>query len=177
MATEKLDSMENDLAKTISDAVWERIRSLTLSTAKYENFVRLGSATMPENGELHKTIWEGINPDEDPKSMAMDFVLMSLGCALAPENSRILLKIGESESISPNDLAKQLGMTELTVRERINALFQAGFVGRNYERGTNFLTDAGQSLVKVLNQIVEQLVSTIMEKLPDLINTSDETGV
>ena len=158
MIMEKLDGMGIDLAKTISDAVWQRIRSLTQSTAKYENFVRLGAESIPENGELHKTIWEGINPEDDPKSMAMDFVLMSLGCALAPENSRILLKIGESESISPNDLAKQLGMTELTIRERINALFQAGFVGRNYERGTNFLTDAGQSLVKVLNQIVEQLV-------------------
>ena len=169
MATEKLDGIENDLVKTISDAVWERIRSLTLSTAKYENFVRLGSASMPANGELHKNIWEGINPDEDPKSMALDFVLISLGCALEPENSRILLKIGEFESISPKDLAKQLGMTELTVRERINALFQVGFVGRNYERGTNFLTDAGQSLVKVLNQIVDQLASTVMEKLSDLV--------
>ena len=174
---EKLDGTEIDLAKTISDAVWQRIRSLTQSTAKYENFVRLGAESIPDNGELHKTIWEGINPEDDPKPMAMDFVLMSLGCALEPENSRILMKIGESESLYPKDLAKQLGMTELTVRERINALFQAGFVGRNYERGTNFLTDAGQSLVKVLNQIVEQLVSTIMEKLPDLINTSDETGV
>ena len=174
---EKLDGTEIDLAKTISDAVWQRIRSLTQSTAKYENFVRLGAESIPDNGELHKTIWEGINPEDDPKPMAMDFVLMSLGCALEPENSRILMKIGESESLYPKDLAKQLGMTELTVRERINALFQAGFVGRNYERGTNFLTDAGQSLVKVLNQIVDQLASTIMEKLPNLINTSDETGV
>ena len=49
MAREKLDGMQNDLEKTISEAVWERIQSLTLSTAKYENFVRLGSATMPEN--------------------------------------------------------------------------------------------------------------------------------
>ena len=110
MAREKLDGMQNDLEKTISDAVWERIQSLTLSTAKYENFVRLGAESMPENRELHKTIWEGINPEDDPKSMAMDFVLMSLGCALEPENSRILMKIGESESLYPKDLAKQLGI-------------------------------------------------------------------
>ena len=174
MIMEKLDGTEIDLAKTISDAVWQRIRSLTQSTAKYENFVRLGAESRPENRELHKTIWEGINPEDDPKSMAMDFVLMSLGCALEPENSRILMKIGESESLYPKDLAKQLGMTELTVRERINALFQSGFVIRNYESGTNCLTEAGQSLVFMLNQIVDLLVVTINEKLPDLVSKGDE---
>jgi DNA-binding MarR family transcriptional regulator len=106
--------------------------------------------------------------------MAMDFVLMSLGCALEPENSRILMKIGESESLYPKDLAKQLGMTELTVRERINALFQSGFVSRNYESGTNSLTEAGQSLVSMLNQIVDLLVVIINEKLPDLVSKGDE---
>ena len=174
MIMEKLDGTEIDLAETISDAVWQRIRSLTQSTAKYENFVRLGAESIPDNGELHKTIWEGINPEDDPKPMAMDFVLMSLGCALEPENSRILMKIGESESLYPKDLAKQLGMTELTVRERINALFQSGFVIRNYESGTNCLTETGQSLVFMLNQIVDLLVVTINEKLPDLVSKGDE---
>ena len=174
MIMEKLDGTEIDLAETISDAVWQRIRSLTQSTAKYENFVRLGAESIPDNGELHKTIWEGINPEDDPKPMAMDFVLMSLGCALEPENSRILMKIGESESLYPKDLAKQLGMTELTVRERINALFQSGFVIRNYESGTNCLTEAGQSLVFMLNQIVDLLVVTINEKLPDLVSKGDD---
>ena len=174
MIMEKLDGTEIDLAKTISDAVWQRIRSLTQSTAKYENFVRLGAESIPDNGELHKTIWEGIKPEDDPKPMAMDFVLMSLGCALEPENSRILMKIGESESLYPKDLAKQLGMTELTVRERINALFQSGFVIRNYESGTNCLTEAGQSLVFMLNQIVDLLVVTINKKLPALVSKGDE---
>jgi len=42
MITDKTKELE--LIKLLSDAAWERIRSLALSTAKYENFVRLGSA-------------------------------------------------------------------------------------------------------------------------------------
>ena len=62
----------------------------------------------------------------------------------------------------------------MTVRERINVLFQSGFVSRNYESGTNCLTEAGQSLVSMLNQIVDLLVVTINEKLLDLVSKGNE---
>jgi hypothetical protein len=172
MTAERTKDLE--LIKSLSDTVWERIRSLALSTAKYENFVRLGSATTPDNGELKKAIWNGLNSEDNPKSMAIDFVLLSLGCALERENSRILMKMGESKSISPRSLAKELDLTELIIRERMNALFQSGFVGRNYESGTNFLTDAGKSLVIMINQIVNLLAETINEKLPDLVSKGYE---
>ncbi len=177
MTVQKIDESGIELTEAITDAVWERIRSLTLATAKYENFVRLGVAVLPENGELKKTIWEGFNPDDDPKSMAMDFIFMSLKCALEPKNTRILLNIGDSESVSPTDLAKQLDTGELIVRERIGELFQSGFVGKNYESGTIYLTDAGKSLVKMLKQIVDRLALTIMEKLPDLVKTGKKSNL
>ena len=44
-----------------------------LSTAKYENFVRLGSAPTPDMGELKKAVWNGLNSEDNPKSMAIDF--------------------------------------------------------------------------------------------------------
>jgi len=172
MTAEKTNELE--LINSLSDAAWERIRSLALSTAKYENFVRLGSASTPDKSELKKGVWNGLNSEENPKSMAIDFVLLSLGCALERDNSSILMKMGESESISPRKLAKDLGMTELIIRERINALFQSGFVGRNYESGTTFLTDAGKSLVRMINQIVNQLAEIINEKLPDLLSKGNE---
>jgi predicted transcriptional regulator len=84
------------------------------------------------------------------------------------------MKMGESESISPRSLAKDLGMTELIIRERMNALFQSGFVGRNYESGTNFLTDSGKSLVMMIDQIVNRLAETINQKLPDLVSKGYE---
>jgi DNA-binding HxlR family transcriptional regulator len=165
---------ELELINSLSDAAWERIRSLALSTAKYENFVRLGSSPAPDKGELKKGVWNGLNSEDNPKSMAIDFVLLSLGCALERDNSSILMKMGESESISPRSLAKDLGMTELIIRERMNALFQSGFVGRNYESGTNFLTDSGKSLVMMINQIVNRLAETINQKLPDLVSKGYE---
>jgi predicted transcriptional regulator len=172
MITDKTKELE--LIKLLSDAAWERIRSLALSTAKYENFVRLGSAPTPDMGELKKAVWNGLNSEDNPKSMAIDFVLLSLGCALERDNSRILMKMDESESITPRMLAKELNLTELIIRERMNALFQSGFVGRNYESGTNFLTDAGKSLVRMINQIVNLLAETINEKLPDLVSKGYE---
>jgi hypothetical protein len=47
-------------------------------------------------------------------------------------------------------------------------------VSRNYESGTNCLTEAGQSLVSMLNQIVDLLVVTINEKLLDLVGKGNE---
>ena len=99
MTAEKTNELE--LINSLSDAAWERIRSLALSTAKYENFVRLGSAPTPDKGELKKGVWNGLNSEDNPKSIAIDFVLLSLGCALERDNSSILMKMGESESISP----------------------------------------------------------------------------
>lgn len=171
MIMQNINASEIDLTDAVSDAVWNRIRSLTLSTARYENFVRLGSEPAPNSGELKKIIWDGCNPDDDSKAIAMEFLLMSLNCALEPLNTKILLNIGES--ISPKDIARKLDKGELIIRERVNDLSQSGFLGKNYESGTVFLTDAGQSLMIMLNKIADQLTNTIIEKLPELINTGE----
>ncbi|MCH8837267.1 MAG: winged helix-turn-helix domain-containing protein [Candidatus Marinimicrobia bacterium] len=159
---------EVDFASAMADAAWLRLRSLALTTAKYDGFVHMGEGQVPDKAAAGENSTSGFEQQQDISKLALDFLLMTIAPAFEAGNFQLLSIIGDDDEISPQSLAEKTGMAEFALRERLAPLIQSGLVGKNIEKGNYVPAANGQILVKVIQGAVEQLAAVIEKELPKL---------
>lgn len=163
MTEDNINPNRKDFSAVLADAAWQRLRSLALTTAKYDNFVQLGSSHMPENGESKKTAVG----DYSTLVLAQDFLLMNIQESFEKENIRILLNL--NDSVSTDELSSIVGFSELALREKLSAMAQCGLVVRDMESGKYSPSDNGFKLVGLISDSLKTLESKIKKELPEII--------
>lgn len=158
--------MENSLSVNLADASWQRLRSMALATERYENFVVLGSSNRPDEKGNGK--WVPSLKNNPPEALALDYLTMTVRDAFERENCEIMLKLSGTESIKPGELSENIGMAELSLREKLGNLAQCGLVVKNLESGGYMLTDAGESISNLVRDAVKHLSQRIEKELPEL---------
>jgi predicted transcriptional regulator len=170
------DKKMQDFTSALCDAAWQRLRSLALATARYENLVPL---------EFSITANASDTPLPDPASkhdfrrtsdaLAQDFLLFALQDIIDTQNFRILRAILQAENGQTIEaLAKATGETDMRVRERVAVLTQAGVVQKDFDTGKVFFTVEGEIVVKAVVQAIEILAETIVQKLPKILGEAGE---
>jgi len=69
------------------------------------------------------------------------------------------------------ELARRVGLPELAVSERLNALAQAGLAQRDLERNAAVATPAGRGLVGLLEALGGALGERMSRGLPELLDS------
>ncbi len=156
----------NSLAKNLADSAWQRLRSLALTTAKYDNFVQLGESHLPENGDGSKRDLSGDESSAD--KLALDFLLMNLAESFDKENTLILLSFEENEAVTASELSSLTGISDLALRERLGQMRQTGLISKNIDSGKFSLSESGESIVGLIREALNYLIPRIPSELPEI---------
>lgn len=167
METESI--REVDLATAMADAAWQRLRSLALTTAKYDGFVHMGEGWLPDKASGMENAANTFELQQDVSRLALDFLLLTIAPAFESTNYQLLSIIGDGDEISPGSLAEKTGISEFTLRERLVPLIQSGLVDKNLEKGNYSPTANGGALIELIRGAVDQLAAVIEKELPKLV--------
>ena len=161
-----------DLA-TVADGLWLRMRDVILAERRLERFTF--APETPEGGASGPL--SALAGDKEAASaMARDMALRAVAAGAEGVNFRILSGLGESgpggeAPVGLGELARRVGLPELAVSERLNALAQAGLVRRDLERHAAIATKAGRGLVGLLEALGGALGERMSRGLPELLDS------
>lgn len=163
----KIKKESCDLAETLSEAAWQRLRSLALATARYESIVPLQEVITGE-GDTETSRRDDLQ--NDPHALAESFLLLILRELFDPHNAAILRILATDQNeLTIEALADATGQPALAVRERISALIQSGFVQKDFDSGKIFLTSTGENVTKVLETAISNLTAKIKKELSEIL--------
>ncbi|MBI4488694.1 MAG: hypothetical protein HY694_06375 [Deltaproteobacteria bacterium] len=160
-------SSEANRHDAVAEGLWQRVKEMAMARKRLENFVFSPDADL--SGQKKRWVDDLIEDEQKTKLLATEMTLRAFRMGVEGVNYKILALLQKERAITISRLADSTGLPELIVGERVSDLVQVGLASRDMENDQVQATLLTDSLVKIVEGVVEELSQKIRHRMREVV--------